>query len=59
MIGKTAKTLTYQTVIVREGEVAAVGQHTSICVSKRPGTPIKAIDIPDEIAIRFEVVPPI
>ena len=59
VIGKTAKTLTYQTVIVREGEVAAVGQHTSICVSKRPGAPIKAIDIPDEIAIRFEVVPPI
>jgi acyl-CoA thioester hydrolase len=59
MIGKTAKTLTYQTVIVREGEVVAVGQHTSICVSKRPGAPMKAIDIPDEIAIRFEVVPPV
>jgi len=55
VIGKSAKTLTYQAVIVREGEIAAVGQHTSICVRRRPGEPIKAIDIPADIAARFEV----
>ena len=56
VIRKTAKTLTYQTLIVRAGEVAAVGQHTSICVSKRPGMPIKARDIPESIAEKFEAI---
>jgi acyl-CoA thioester hydrolase len=56
VIGKTAKTLTYQTTIVRAGEVAAIGQHTSICVRKRPGMPIKAMDIPAEIAAKFEAI---
>ena len=56
VIGKTAKTLTYQTVIVRAGEIAAVGQHTSICVRRHPGMPIKAMDIPQDIAAKFEAV---
>ena len=55
VIGKSAKTLTYQSVIVRDGVIAAIGQHTSICVRKEPGVPIRAIDIPEEIASRFEV----
>jgi acyl-CoA thioester hydrolase len=59
LVGRTAKTLTYQTVVTKAGTIAAIGQHTSICVRKQPGTPIKAIDIPEEIASRFEVVPPI
>ena len=56
VIGKTAKTLTYQAVITRDGIVTAVGQHTSICVSRRPGAPIKAIDMPERIANAFEVI---
>src|SRR5262245_45517885 len=56
VIGKTAKTLTYQAVIVRNGEVAAVGRHTSICVRRRLGEPIKAIDMPARIASAFEVI---
>jgi acyl-CoA thioester hydrolase len=59
VIAKSAKTLTYQAVIMRGPEIAAVGQHTSICVSKRPGAPIKAIDMPDRVAAAFEVAPPI
>ena len=58
VIGKTAKTLTYQAVIVLDGTVAAVGQHTSICVRKLPGQPIKAVDIPADIASQFEIITP-
>ena len=36
--------------------MAAIGRITSICVSKKPGEPLKAIDIPAEIAARFGVV---
>ena len=59
VIGKSAKTLTYQAVIMRGQEIAAVGQHTSICVSRRPGAPIKAMDMPDQVAAAFAVAPPI
>lgn len=59
VIGKTSKTLQYQAVIMLEGRVAAVGRTTTICARKRPGEPLKAIDMPAEIAARFEVVPPL
>jgi acyl-CoA thioester hydrolase len=59
VIGKTSKTLRYQAVVMHEGRAAAVGTMTTICVRKRPGEPLKAIDIPADIADRFTVVPPI
>jgi len=59
VIGKTAKTLTYQSVIVLDGQVAALGRHTSICVRRLPDQPIKAVDMPSEIFDRFEAVEPL
>ena len=56
IVGRTAKTFDYQVIVERSGEVAAIGRITSICVSKKPGEPLKAIDIPAEIAARFGVV---
>ena len=58
VIGKSAKTLTYQAVIVRDGEIAAVGRHTSVCVTRHPGEPIKAIAMPERIAAAFETTGP-
>jgi YbgC/YbaW family acyl-CoA thioester hydrolase len=57
VVGKTSKTFTYQAVIRHQGHVAAVGTMSTICVRKRPGEPLRAIDIPAEIADRFTVVP--
>src|SRR5262245_38503152 len=56
VIGKSAKTLTYQAVILHQGEIAAVGRHTSVCVRRRPGQAIKAIAMPDRVAKAFEPV---
>ena len=52
---KDRKTLEFQAVIMRGPTLIAVGRTTCICVRMRPGEPMKAIDIPDEIAARFEV----
>jgi 4-hydroxybenzoyl-CoA thioesterase/acyl-CoA thioester hydrolase len=57
VVAKNAKTFTFESVIASRGEIAAVGTITTICVRKRPGEPLKAIDIPDEIASRFQIVP--
>jgi acyl-CoA thioester hydrolase len=59
LVGRTAKTFDYQAIVERGGEVAAAGRITSICVRKQAGEPLKAIDIPAEIAARFEVVAPL
>jgi 4-hydroxybenzoyl-CoA thioesterase/acyl-CoA thioester hydrolase len=59
VIGKTAKTLTYQAVILLDGTVAAIGQHTSICVRKQAGAPIKAIEMPERVANAFTAVQPL
>ena len=55
VVAKNAKTFTFESVITCRGEVAAIGTITTICVRKRSGEPLKAIDIPDEIANRFQV----
>ena len=55
VVGKNAKTFTFESVITCRGEVAAIGTITTICVRKRPGERLKAIDIPDEIANCFQV----
>jgi acyl-CoA thioester hydrolase len=58
LIERTSKTLRYQSVIMLRGEVAAIGTSMSICVRKVAGEPMKAVEIPREIADSFDVVPP-
>jgi YbgC/YbaW family acyl-CoA thioester hydrolase len=57
LVGKTSKTFRYQAVIYHEGRIAAAGAMTTICVRKRPGEPLRAIDIPEAVADCFTVVP--
>jgi 4-hydroxybenzoyl-CoA thioesterase/acyl-CoA thioester hydrolase len=57
LVERTAKTFRYQSVIVLNGDVAAIGFSTSICVRKVAGEPLRAADIPGEIAERFDVLP--
>jgi 4-hydroxybenzoyl-CoA thioesterase/acyl-CoA thioester hydrolase len=57
LVERTAKTFRYQSIIVRDGEVTAIGTSTSICVKKLPGEPLRAMDIPANIASCFEVLP--
>jgi YbgC/YbaW family acyl-CoA thioester hydrolase len=52
---KTAKTLRYAATLKKDGEVLAEGSLTIICVRRRPGEPLKAMDMPEQIASRFEV----
>lgn len=52
---KTPKTLRYSAVLRKDGELIAEGSMTIICVRRRAGEPVKAIDIPPDIAGRFEV----
>ncbi len=57
VVAKSAKTLTFESTITCRDEIAAVGTITTICVRKRRGEPLRAIDIPHEIGSRFQVVP--
>jgi acyl-CoA thioester hydrolase len=57
LVERTAKTFRYQSVIVLNGDVAAIGFSTSICVRKVAGEPLRAVDVPGEIAERFDVLP--
>ena len=59
VVGHAAKTFSYQSIVMLGDEIAAIGSTTSICVQKVAGKPLKAIDIPADIAARFEVVEPI
>lgn len=49
------KTIRYTCVMTRGDIRIATGTVTIACVTKGPGTPMKAIPIPREIASRFEV----
>jgi len=51
---KTRKTLRYSAVLRKDGEVMAAGSLTIICVTRRPGEPLKAIDMPRDLADLFE-----
>jgi YbgC/YbaW family acyl-CoA thioester hydrolase len=55
VVAMTTKTFTFESTITCRDEVAAVGKVTTICVRRRPGEPLKAIDIPPEIARRVAV----
>ena len=51
----TRKTIGY-TCLLTQGETRiATGELTIACVRKRPDEPMKAVDIPPEIAARFQV----
>ena len=52
---KTGKTFRYAATLKMNGEVLAEGSLTIICVRRRPGEPMKAVDMPAHIADRFEV----
>ena len=53
----TRRTLQYSFVMTRGGTKIATGSTTVACVSKRPGEPMKAIDLSAEILAGFEVAP--
>ena len=52
---KTAKTIRYTAVLRKGDELLAEGSLTIICVSRKPGERMRAIDIPSDIGDRFEV----
>ena len=49
----TAKTIRYTAIVSRDQTEIAVGSLTVACVSRSPGGPMKAIEIPREIADCF------
>ena len=52
---KTKKTMRYQADLRMAGETIGTGSLTIICVTRQAGQPMKAADIPPEIAARFAV----
>jgi acyl-CoA thioester hydrolase len=52
---KTGKTIRYAATLRRNGEVHAEGSLTIICVRRVAGEPIKATNIPPDLATLFEV----
>jgi acyl-CoA thioester hydrolase len=55
--GMTKKTIRYTCLLARGDTKIATGTLTVACVRKRPNEPMKAIEIPPEIAARFQVAP--
>lgn len=53
---KTAKTMRYAALLMKDGELLAEGSLMIICVRRTPGQPMKATEIPDDISSKFEVV---
>ena len=52
----TAKTIRYAATLQKDGEVCAEGSLTIICVRRAAGEPLKAIDIPPDLAALFAAV---
>ncbi len=52
---KTKKTIQYKALIASAGETLASGSLIIACVSRRPGEPMKAINIPPEVDSRLQV----
>ena len=52
---KTRKTIRYSAVLRKGGEDIGLASLTIICVRRRPGEPLRAMDIPADIDARFEV----
>jgi YbgC/YbaW family acyl-CoA thioester hydrolase len=55
---KTTKTIRYAALLVKDGDIHAEGSLTIICVRRVIGEPIKATDIPPDLADLFHVVEP-
>lgn len=51
------RTMRYACVMTRGETKIATGSTTMACVSKRPGEPMKAMDLPPEVVARFSVAP--
>ena len=51
----TQKTIRYTCLLTRDDTKIAAGALTIACVRRRPNQPMEAIDIPAEIAERFQV----
>jgi YbgC/YbaW family acyl-CoA thioester hydrolase len=49
------KSLRYSCTVTKGGEKIAAGTVTVVCVTRRPGEPMKARPLPAEIVGRFEV----
>ena len=57
IVGKDARTIRYEGVISKGDTRIATGKITVKCVSKKPGEPMRSIDIPPEIDALFQVAP--
>jgi acyl-CoA thioester hydrolase len=57
IVGKDAQTIRYEGVITRGDTRIATGRFVVKCVSKTPGGPMRATDIPLEIDALFQVAP--
>jgi acyl-CoA thioester hydrolase len=55
IVAISQKSIRYSCVVVRDGTRIATGALTVVCVTSRPGEPMKAIRIPEEIVSRFAV----
>ena len=55
IVAISQKSIRYSCVVVRGDTRIATGALTVVCVTARPGEPMKAIRIPEEIASRFAV----
>ena len=53
----TQKTIRYTSLIARGDTKIATGTHTVACVRMRPNEPMRSVNIPPEIAHRFQVAP--
>ena len=51
----TRRTMRYTCSLVRGDTTIATGELTIACVRKRPNEPMTSIDIPPDIAVRFQV----
>lgn len=57
VVAKSAKTFQYQAVLLKDGDVLAVGRTTTICVRKMPDGRLRAVNMPEDVASRFAVTP--
>ena len=53
----TTRTIRYTCLIAQQDTTVAKGDLTIACVLKRPGEPMKSIEIPADVAGRFQVSP--
>ena len=57
IVGKDTRTIRYEGIVWKDGERMAIGKIAIRCVSKKPGEPMKSMDIPPDIDARFQVAP--